>query len=101
MRTGFAVQSDDEYRNLRNIMRLYAAYSNKNDTETLKKISDEVGLSAKTVTEILQGDFHNMQFIDFYRSYADDDGEESAEDVTVDYTINPCKRENQSGVFNF
>ena len=91
MRTGFTVQSDDEYRNLRNIMRLYAAYNSKNDAETLKKISDEVGLSQKTVTEILQGGFRNMQFIDFYRSYADDDSEECAEDVTVDYTFDPCR----------
>lgn len=56
MQTGFTVQSDDECRKLRNIMRLYAAY-NKNDAETLSKISDEVGLSAKTVIEILQGVF--------------------------------------------
>ena len=27
MRTGFTVQSDDEYRNLRNIMRLFTAYN--------------------------------------------------------------------------
>ena len=91
MRTGFTVQSDDEYRNLRNIMRLYAVYNSKNEAATLKKISDEVGLSAKTVTEILQGGFRNMQFVDFYRSYADDDSEESAEDVTVDYTFDPCR----------
>ena len=91
MRTGFTVQSDDEYRNLRNIMRLYAAYNSKNDADTLKKISDEIGLSAKTVTAILQGGFRNMEFIDFYRSYADDDSEESAEDVTVDYTFDPCR----------
>ena len=29
MRTGFTVQSDDEYRNLRNIMRLYTATTAK------------------------------------------------------------------------
>ena len=91
MRTGFTVQSDDEYQNLRNIMRLYAAYNSKNDPETLKKISDEVGLSEKTVSEILRSGFHNMQFIDFYRSYADEDSEESREDVTCDYTFEPCR----------
>ena len=38
-RTGFTVQSDDEYRNLKNIMRLYTAYNRKGDPDTLKKIS--------------------------------------------------------------
>ena len=91
MRTGFTVQSDDEYRNLRNIMRLYTAYNSKGDPDTLKKISDEVGLSGKTVNEILRSGFHNMQFIDFYRSYADEDSEESREDVTCDYTFEPYR----------
>ena len=91
MRTGFTVQSDDEYRNLRNIMRLYTAYNSKGNPDTLKKISDEVGLSGKTVNEILRSGFHNMQFIDFYRSYADEDSEESRADVTCDYTFEPCR----------
>lgn len=91
MRTGFTVQSDDEYQNLRNIMRLYAVYNSKDNPETLKRISDEVGLSKKTVSEILRSGFHNMQFIDFYRSYADEDSEESREDVTYDYTFEPCR----------
>lgn len=30
-----------------------------------------------------------MQFVDFYRSYADEDSEESREDVTCDYTFEP------------
>lgn len=71
-------------------MRLYAVYNSKNDPDTLKKISDEVGLSEKTVSEILRSGFHNMQFVDFYRSYADKDSEESREDVTCDYTFEPC-----------
>lgn len=89
MRTGFTVQSNDEYQNLRNVMLLYAAYNSRNDPETLKRISDEVGLSEKTVSEILRSGFHNMQFVDFYRSYADEDSEESREDVTCDYTFEP------------
>lgn len=90
MRTGFTVQSDDEYRNLRNIMLLYTTYNSKGDPDTLK-ISDEVGLSEKTVKEILRSGFHNMQFVDFYRSYADEDSEESHEDATCDYTFEPCR----------
>ena len=103
MRTGFTVQSNDEYQNLRNVMLLYAAYNSRNDPETLKRISDEVGLSEKTVSEILRSGFHNMQFVDFYRSYADEDSEESREDVTCDYTFEPfselLRQERSEAVF--
>lgn len=85
------MQSDDEYRNLRNIMRLYTAYNRKGDPDTFMKISDEVGLSVKTVEEILRSGFHNMRFVDFYRSYADEDSEESHEDVSCDYTFEPFR----------
>ncbi len=50
-----------------------------------------MGLSEKTVKEILRSDFHNMQFVDFYRSYADEDSEESREGITCDYTFEPCQ----------
>lgn len=97
------VQSDDEYKNLRNIMRLYAANNSKNDPDTLKRISDEVGLSEKTASEILRSGFHNMQFINFYRSYADEDSEESREDVTCDYAFEPyqelLRQERSEAVF--
>ena len=64
-------------------MRLYAAYNSKNDPDALKKISDEVVLSEKTVKEILWSGFHNMQFVDFYRSFTDEDSEESREEFQV------------------
>ena len=62
----------------------------KGDPEALQRISEEVGLSEKTASEILRSGFHNMQFVDFYRSYADEDSEEGREDVTCDYTFEPC-----------
>ena len=101
MRTGFTVQSEHEYRNLRNIMRLYAMYQNKNDHETVKRIANVVGLSEKTTAEILRSAFHNLQFVDFYRKYADEESEESREDVTCDHTTDPyyiLLREEQSEV---
>lgn len=33
----------------------------------------------------------NMMFTEFYRQYADEDGEEGAEDVTVDTTTEPAR----------
>lgn len=44
-----------------------------------------------------------MQFVDFYRSYADEDSEESREDVTCDYTFEPfselLRQERSEAVF--
>lgn len=89
MRTGFTVQSEHEYRNLRNIMRLYTLYQSKSDPQTIQKIAQEVELSEKTTKEILRSGLHNFQFIDFYRNYADEETEESREDVTCDHTTDP------------
>ena len=89
MRTGFTVQSEHEYRNLRNIMHLYTLYQNKSDPQTIQKIAQEVGLSEKTTKEILRSGLHNLQFIDFYHGYTDEEAEESREDVTYDHTTDP------------
>ena len=89
MRTGFTVQSEHEYRNLRNIMHLYTLYQNKSDPNTVKRIADEVGLSEKTTKDILCSGLHNLQFIDFYRCHADEETEESREDVACDHTTDP------------
>ncbi len=70
-------------------MHLYTLYQNKSDPNTVKRIADEVGLSEKTTKDILCSGLHNLQFIDFYRSYADDETEESREDVTCDHTTDP------------
>ena len=44
-----------------------------------------------------------MQFVDFYRSYTDEDSEESREDVTCGYTFEPCgellRQERSEAVF--
>lgn len=91
MRTGFTVQSDDEYLRLRKVMRLYAEYENKCDDETMAKITAAVGTSGKTASEILQAGLRNTQFVDYFRKYADEDGEESREEVAYDNTSEPDK----------
>ena len=104
MRTGFTVQSDHEYRNLRNIMHLYTLHQSKSDPQTIQKISQEVGLSEKTTKEILRSGLHNLQFIDFYRSYTDEETEESREDVTCDHTTDPyqilLRKEQSEAIFS-
>ena len=71
MRTGCSVQSVDEYRALK------------------KVISAEIGRSVKDTKEIIRAGIDSTHYTDFYRKYADEDGENTAEDVTVDTTSNP------------
>lgn len=91
MRTGLTVQSDDEYLTLRKAMALFEKYGSKTDAETIEKIAAEIDRSDETTIEILQSGLRNMQFIDFYRRYADEDSEESAEEVAPDPSSEPYK----------
>ncbi len=91
VRTGFTVQSDDEYLTLRKAMALFEKYGGKTDAETIELISNEISRSDETTMEILQSGLRNMQFIDFYRRYADEDSEESAEEVAPDCSFEPYK----------
>lgn len=91
MRTGFTVQSNDEYLRLRKAMRLFREYGNKSDNATIEKIAVAIGTSKEDATEIIRCGTQNMQFIDYYRQYADEDGEESREEVAHDASSEPDK----------
>ena len=51
MRTGFTVQSEHEYRNLRNIMHLYTLYQNKSDSQTFQEIAIQNELTSAQAAE--------------------------------------------------
>lgn len=89
MRQGYSVHSVDEYRTLKKAMALYAKYEFRLDEETIMKIAAEIGNSVKDVKEIIRSGIDSTHYSDFYRRYADEDGESTAEDVTVDDTSNP------------
>ncbi len=91
MRMGYSVQSVDEYRALKKAMALYAKYEYKFDEETINIIATEIGKSVKDTKEIIRAGIDSTHYTDFYRKYADEGGESTAEDVTVDYTSNPEK----------
>ena len=90
MRTGYTVQSSDEYKLLRKAMALYNKYG-KSDDETIARIAAELGKNVKDTREIITAGLRNMSYAEFYRQYADEDGESSAEDVTRDDTTDPAK----------
>ena len=91
MRTGFTVQSNDEYLRLRKAMRLFHEYGGKADDDTIKKVADNIGTSTEDAAEIIRCGMQNMQFVDFYRQYADEDSEESREEVAHDSSSEPDK----------
>ena len=91
MRQGYSAQSVDEYRTLKKAMALYAKYEYNFDEETIMKIAAEIGKSIKDTKEIIRAGVDSIHYTDFYRRYADDDGESTAEDITADKTSNPEK----------
>lgn len=91
MRTGFTVQSNDEYLRLRKAMRLFREYGNKSDPATIEKISKQIAASIDNTAEIIRCGMQNMQFVEYYRQYADEDSEESREEVANDDYSEPDK----------
>ena len=91
MRTGYTVQSGDEYALLRKAMALYARYGYKSDDAVISGIAHEIGRSCKTTRQMIAGGVRNMMFTEFYRKYADEEDEEGAEDVTVDTGTEPSR----------
>lgn len=89
MRQGYSVHSVDEYRTLKKAMALYTKYEYKFDEETITKIAAAIGKSIKDTKEIIRSGIDSTHYTDFYRRYADEDDESTAEDVTVDDTSNP------------
>lgn len=90
MRTGYTVQSSDEYKLLRKAMALYNKYG-KSDDETIAHIAVEIGKKIKDTKELITAGLRNMSYVEFYRKYADEDGESSAEDMTRDESGDPAK----------
>ena len=89
MRTGLTIPSENKYRTLRQIMRLYGEYGYS--TEAIRKISKEVNLSVKNVKEILLSGIENMNIADFYVRYADEEAEETLIDITSDTDFGPLR----------
>ena len=90
MRTGFTVQSNDAYRALKKAMAIYNQQHGSGD-ETVALIAAEIGKSAEETADILAAGLRSMNFADFYRRYADDDDDETAEDVTRCDTSEPYR----------
>ena len=78
------MQSSDEYLRLRKVMRLYREYGQRKDDETINKISAKLHEKPELIKDLITAGIRNTQFIDFYRQYADEDSEESREEIAAD-----------------
>ena len=70
-------------------MRLFYENEEKTDDITMQKIADEIGVTREKAEEIIHSGLQNTQFVEFYKQYADEDGEESREEVASDNTSRP------------
>ena len=86
MRTGYTSQSSYADSQLRTVMWKFADLGYRYDEEVINTISKETGISQKKVNEILLGGHINMNRIDFYRQYGDEDSEDSLEEIAADGT---------------
>lgn len=72
-------------------MALFREYGSKSDDTTMEKIAEAIGTSKEDATEIIRCGIQNMQFVEYYRQYADEDSEESREEVAHDGSSEPDK----------
>ena len=83
---GLTVQSSDEYLRLRKAMRLYREYEQMTDDTTIQRIAAKLQEKPELIKELITAGIRNTQFIEFYRQYADEDSEESREEIAADGT---------------
>lgn len=88
--SGVITMTADTYPVLRRIMAIYHLNGDNCGDGSVQRIADEIGMEAKTVRRYIAIGTLNERRVDFYRQY-DEDGEETAEDISVDTTSQPDK----------
>ena len=88
--SGAVTMTPDTYPVLRRIMAIYHRDGDNGNDETIERIADEVGMEYMTVKRYLAIGLLNECRADFYKDY-DENGEETDEDITVDYSSEPEK----------
>lgn len=88
--SGVITMTVDTYPVLRRIMAIYRQSGDNCGDDSVQRIADETGMDTKTVRRYIAIGTLNERRVDFYRQY-DEDGEETAEDISVDTTSQPDK----------
>lgn len=88
--SGVITMTADTYPVLRRIMAIYHLNGDDCSDSCIQRIADETGMDTKTIRRYIAIGTLNERRVDFYRQY-DEDGEETAEDISVDTTSQPDK----------
>lgn len=88
--SGVITMTADTYPVLRRIMAIYHLNGDNCSDSCIQRIADETGMEEKSVRKYITIGTLNERRVDFYRQY-DEDGEETAEDISVDTTSQPDK----------
>lgn len=97
--SGAVTMTPDTYPVLRRIMAIYHRDGDNGNDETIERIADEVGMEYMTVKRYLAIGLLNECRADFYKDY-DENGEETDEDITVDYSSEPEKLYSRNVLYN-
>lgn len=89
-KAGVITMTADTYPVLRRIMAIYHRNGDDCTGSCIQRIADETGMDEKTVCKYIAIGTLNERREDFYRQY-NEDGEETAEDISVDTTSQPDK----------
>lgn len=88
--SGVITMTVDTYPVLRRIMAIYRQSGDDCSDSNIQKIASEVNMDVKSVRKYIAIGTLNERRVDFYRQY-DEDGEETAEDISVDTASQPDK----------
>ena len=97
--SGVVTMSPDTYPVMKRIMAIYHQNGDNGSDEAIQRIADEIGMEYKTVKQYLAIGLLNERRADFYKDY-DENGEETDEDVTVDYSSEPDKLYSRTVLYN-
>lgn len=97
--SGMVTMTPDTYPVMKRIMAIYHQNGDNGSNEAIQRIADEIWMEYKTVKQYLAIGLLNERRADFYKDY-DEDGEETDEDVTVDYSSEPDKLYSRAVLYN-
>lgn len=97
--SGVVTMTPDTYPIMKRIMAIYHQNGDNGSDKAIERIADEVGMEYMTVKQYLTIGLLNERRADFYKDY-DEDGEETDEDVTVDYSSEPDKLYSRAVLYN-
>ena len=86
MRTGYSVQSENEYARLRKAMAILSSLDGKPTDENIGKVAEELNISFEKANEIIKGGIRNQGYTDIYGK---DNEEAENTAVFTDSTADP------------